>query len=85
MSIPTAAFVPLGEGHYRASELTRGPWHPQQQHAGPPIALASHALEAAAQAHGLHHLARLTANLLRPVPIADVEVRVQQDLSLIHI
>lgn len=75
----TSAYAALGGSLYRASELTRGPWHPQQQHAGPPIALVSHALEAAAQAHGLQHLARLTANLLRPVPIADIAVRVQED------
>lgn len=75
----TAAYTTLGGNFFRASELTRGPWHPQQQHAGPPIALVSHALEAAAQVHGLQHLARLTANLLRPVPIADIEVSVQED------
>lgn len=75
----TSAYSALGGSLYRASELTRGPWHPQQQHAGPPIALVSHALEAAAQVHGLQHLARLTANLLRPVPIADIAVRVQED------
>lgn len=77
--LPTAAYTPLSEGRYRASALTRGPWHEAQQHAGPPIALVAHALEAAAQAHGLAHLARLTANLLRPVPIAEISVRVQQD------
>jgi hypothetical protein len=76
---PLAAFTALGGQIFRASQLTRGPWHPQQQHAGPPIALVSSALEAAAQAHGLLHQARLTANLLRPVPIADIEVRVQED------
>lgn len=76
---PTAAYTALGGPLFRASALTRGPWHPQQQHAGPPIALVSHVLEAAAQAHGLTHLARLTANLLRPVPIAELEVRVQED------
>ena len=76
---PAAAFTPLDAHVFRASQLTRGPWHPQQQHAGPPIALVSHALEAAAQQHGLLHMARLTANLLRPVPIADIEVRVQED------
>ena len=76
---PAAAFTALDAHVFRASQLTRGPWHPQQQHAGPPIALVSYALEAAAQAHGLLHMARLTANLLRPVPIADIEVRVQED------
>ncbi len=76
---PGAAFSALGAGVFRASALTRGPWHPQQQHAGPPIALVCQELERAAQPHGLLHLARLTANLLRPVPIADIEVRVQED------
>ena len=76
---PTAAYAPLGAGIYRASALTRGPWHEAQQHAGPPIALVAHALEAAARAHGLTHLARLTANLLRPVPIAEISVRAQED------
>ena len=78
-AMPEAAFTPLDDNCFRASALTRGPWHPQQQHAGPPIALVAYALEAAAQPHGLLHMARLTANLLRPVPIADIEVRVQQD------
>lgn len=78
-SMPGAAFSALGNGVFRASGLTRGPWHPQHQHAGPPIALVCHVLEAAAQPHGLLHMARLTANLLRPIPIADMEVRVQED------
>jgi len=78
-TVPEAAFTALGDQHFRASALTRGPWHPQQQHAGPPIALVSHALEAAARQHGLLHMARLTANLLRPVPIADIELRVSED------
>ena len=78
-AMPEAAFTLLDDNRFRASRLTRGPWHPQQQHAGPPIALVGYVLEAAAQAHGLTHMARLTANLLRPVPIADIEVRVHQD------
>ena len=78
-SVPGAAFTALSAGAFRASALTRGPWHPQQQHAGPPIALVCQELERVAQPHGLLHLARLTANLLRPVPIADIEVRVQED------
>ena len=77
--LPTAAYKSLGEGVYRASVLTRGPWHETQQHAGPPIALVAHALEAVACSQGLAHLARLTANLLRPVPIAEISVRVQED------
>lgn len=78
-SLPASAYVDLGNGHYRATALTRGPWHPEHQHAGPPIALACHALETAAQARGMVHMARLTANLLRPVPVGDVELRVEED------
>ncbi|MCX7961824.1 MAG: thioesterase family protein [Burkholderiales bacterium] len=74
-----AAFVQAAEGRWRASTLTRGPWHPEHQHAGPPIALVGRAIAQAAAAHGLTHIARLTANLLRPVPIGEVEVRVMQD------
>ncbi len=63
-------------GHFTASLLTRGPWHPDHQHGGPPIALVCRAIEQAAQAQGLTHMARLTANLVRPVPIGDVQVQV---------
>lgn len=76
---PDAAYTALGSDVFRASSLTRGPWHVQQQHAGPPIALITYALEAVAQPLGLAHMARLTANLLRPVPIGDITVQVQQD------
>lgn len=75
-SRPTSAYATRDDGHYVSSNLTRGPWHPDHQHAGPPVALVCRAFEAAAQVHGLTHVARLTANLLRPVPIADLEVKV---------
>lgn len=73
---PTSAYAPRSEGHYASSALTRGPWHPDHQHAGPPIALVCRAFEAAAQSHGMTHIARITANLLRPVPIGDLEAKV---------
>ncbi len=75
-SHPTSAYTPLLDGGYQSSGLTRGPWHPDHQHAGPPIALVCRAFEAAAQAHGLTHISRLTANLLRPVPISELAVNV---------
>ncbi len=77
--LPVAAFLPLDGGGFAATELTRGPWSPQHQHAGPPIALVTGALEAVAAAHGLTHMARLTANLLRPVPIDVLQVTVAED------
>ena len=73
-----AAYVDVGAGVFRASPLTRGPWHPDHQHAGPPSALICRAIEGAA-AEGLTHLGRLTVNLLRPAPIADCRVEVEQD------
>lgn len=74
-----AAFEPLGNDRYRATALTRGPWDPGHQHAGPPIALACGVIERVAAEHGLTHLARLTANLIRPVPIAELHVEVSPD------
>ena len=76
---PTAAFAALDPHRFRASELTRGPWHPEHQHAGPPIALVCRAFEQAAAPHGLAHLSRVTANLLRPVPVGELAVEVMTD------
>lgn len=74
-----AAYLPLDENRFVASALTRGPWDPGYQHAGPPVALVCRAVERSAQAHGLGHIARLTANLVRPVPIGELLVEVTED------
>jgi len=68
-----SAFVATAGG-WRASELTRGPWDPGHQHAGPPSALVVREMLRAAAPLGLTHLARLTVNLLRPIPIAELAV-----------
>lgn len=81
LPLPPAAYSVLNHRSVRASELTRGPWDPQHQHAGPPIAMVCRAIEAVALEHGLAHLGRLTANLLRPVPIADLEIEVETDYA----
>ena len=78
---PTSAYVALDPGRFASTDLTRGPWHPQHQHGGPPIALAARCIEQAAAALGLSHVARLTANLLRPVPIAELAVEVATDYA----
>jgi hypothetical protein len=77
--LPPAAFIADDAGVLHASELTRGPWDPSHQHAGPPIALMCRAIEQAAAAHGLSHVGRVTANLLRPVPIGAMHIEVQAD------
>jgi hypothetical protein len=74
-----AAYEALADGAFRASALTGGPWSPQHQHAGPPSALICRAVERAAAPQGLTHIARLTVNLLRPVPIGDCRIAVDAD------
>jgi len=49
--------------------LTRGPWDPGAQHAGPPAALLGRAIEADGR-----HVGRITIEILRPVPIAPLAV-----------
>ncbi len=75
------AYARLAPDRFAATALTRGPWHPDHQHAGPPIALVCGAIEAEAHRHGLTHIGRLTANLLRPVPIAELEVQVHAEYA----
>ena len=79
--IPSFAYQPAGEGVWHSSELTRGPWEHGHQHAGPPIALVARQIERAAAPLGLTHVARLTANLFRPIPIAQVSVAVHKDYA----
>ena len=69
----SAFFVPLGDGRYRATERTSGPWDPRHQHAGPPSALLTGALERTAPREDMV-LARVTVEILGAVPIAEVEV-----------
>ncbi len=79
--LPLAAYAVVSPRTVRASALTRGPWDPRHQHAGPPIAMVCRAIESAAREHGLTHIARLTANLLRPLPIAELEIEVTTDYA----
>ncbi|TRZ64594.1 MAG: thioesterase family protein [Rhodocyclaceae bacterium] len=77
--MPSSAYSAVGNNDYQSSTLTRGPWHPKHQHAGPPIALVCRAIEQVAAKHKLTHISRLTANLLRPVPISRLTVEVTED------
>jgi hypothetical protein len=78
---PSSAFVAQPGGRYLATELTRGPWDPGHEHAGPPVALVLGAIERAAADQGLTHIARLTANLFRPIPIAELNIEVGIDYA----
>jgi hypothetical protein len=63
-----AFYVPDGDG-FVATELTRGPWDPNSQHAGPPSALLGRTIDAAGQLEDAQ-LARVTYEILKPIPIA---------------
>lgn len=56
-------------------DLTRGPWSPNAMHGGPVAALLAHVAEGA-EAPGPMHPARLTVELMRPVPIVPLTTRV---------
>jgi acyl-coenzyme A thioesterase PaaI-like protein len=66
-------YEPLGDGRFRSTPHTRGPWDPAFQHAGPPSALLGRAVERCEPREGFV-LARLTFEILRAIPVADVEV-----------
>ncbi len=78
---PQSAFVALDDGEYQATELTRGPWNPEHQHAGPPAALLAQAIARTAASLGFTHIARLTVSLYRPIPIAQLKIVVETDYS----
>lgn len=67
------AFYEPDGGLFRATELTRGPWDPGAQHAGPPAALLGFAIEGLPDS-GDFQVGRLTFEILRSIPIAPVRV-----------
>jgi hypothetical protein len=71
--VPDAFFFPLGRDRFQATELTRGPWDPGLQHAGPPAALLGRAIEGQGDRSGLR-VARVTFEIARPLPIAELTV-----------
>jgi hypothetical protein len=65
------------------SELTRGPWDPGAQHAGPPAALIGREIERLGEGRiggpdgTPAEVARVTYEIMRPVPIAPLRVEAQ--------
>jgi Thioesterase-like superfamily len=68
-----AFFLPGDPGRFQATELTRGPWDPGLQHAGPPAALLGRAVERHGDRPGMQ-VARITFDIVRPLPIAELRV-----------
>lgn len=68
----------MGTGDaFGSTELTRGPWDPDGQHAGPPAALIGREIElheGVGSGPDDRFVARVTFEILRPVPIAPLRV-----------
>lgn len=69
------AFFFRSPSGFLATEATRGPWDERHQHAGPSSGLLGRALEQFQPREG-SRIVRLTIDILRPVPIAEIEVDV---------
>lgn len=66
-----ALYLPDGN-QFVSTALTRGPWSPHNQHGGPPSALLVRASEQLAGDHTM--TARATIEILRPIPVSNLEV-----------
>ena len=76
--VDTAFFIPDAHqpGRYHPTGSTVGPWSAAHQHGGPPIALLGHALSTHPGDPSLE-LARLTVEILGPIPLETCDVSVQ--------
>lgn len=71
-----AFYTQLDDGVFTSSPLTAGPWTPTAQHGGPPSALLARELEHHEPRDG-HRLARVSIDILRPVPVAPLHISVE--------
>ncbi|MFI7491594.1 thioesterase family protein [Micromonospora echinaurantiaca] len=71
-----AFYEPAGANRFVATPATAGPWDPAAQHAGPPSALLARALADHDPVDG-QPLTRVSVDILRPVPVAELTLRVR--------
>ena len=71
--LPAAFYTPDGDDGFVSTQLTGGPWDPRLQHAGPPSALLTRALEAASGIDG-GQTVRVSFDILHPVPVAPLRI-----------
>jgi hypothetical protein len=72
--VHSSFFEPAGQGTFRATAATAGPWNPAAQHGGPPSALACRELAGHDPDQGMR-LGRVSIDILRPVPVGLLTVR----------
>ncbi|WP_433600945.1 thioesterase family protein [Nocardia sp. CA-135953] len=65
---------PANPSRFVSTELTRGPWSPDAQHAGPPSALLGHAIERCEPRAGFQ-VGRVAVEILGPVPLEPLTVQ----------
>ena len=68
-----AFYLPLGGNRFASTVHTGGPWDPALQHAGPPSALMTRAIENE-PGPWPGTVTRVTVDLLGPVPVAELEL-----------
>jgi hypothetical protein len=66
----------IDDDRFVSTEHTVGPWSNDAQHAGPPSALLGRAIQTAGE-HAEFHVARITFEILRPVPIEELTIRTE--------
>jgi acyl-Coa thioesterase superfamily protein/acyl-CoA thioesterase superfamily protein len=66
-----AFYEQLDDDRFESTEHTAGPWGPGMQHMGPPTALLMRAVERVA---GDNLVARMTVEILGPVPVGELTV-----------
>jgi hypothetical protein len=69
-----AFFEDHGDGRFRATAHTTGPWDARFQHGGPPSALLGRAIERVEPRDDVM-VARMTVEILGAVPVGDLELR----------
>lgn len=75
-------FTTAGDEWFNPTDHSRGPWHPDHCHAGPPTGLLARGMETRLHAEtgisakdpGLQRLTRMTVTLHRPLPMAGIRV-----------
>ena len=78
-AMATALFDVVGD-RFQPTELSRGPWSPNALHGGPPAALMARAIERADGGETMH-VARITVELLRPVPLEPLAIALRMGES----
>jgi hypothetical protein len=67
-------YVPLGNGTWRATGHTTGPWDERAQHGGPPSALLGRAIQHCAPRDDMV-VARFTCEILGAIPVGDLDIQ----------